>query len=83
MIQVTQETKDRTVKAIQQANSKEYKHQKACHALVNKVMDDVLSDPYWMELASQAVNNKQETVKRVWIVSSLFFGISRFISLFL
>ena len=54
LIDVTEEVKARTVKAIQEANSPEYKHQVASRAIVTQVIDDMLADPYWREVIEEA-----------------------------
>ena len=54
---VTQEMKDQVVNNIETTNSYEYRHQVAEHHLVNAVLDDILADPYWYEIAVQALPN--------------------------
>lgn len=53
--EVTEERKQATLASIEQANSKEYQMQVAEHHFINSVIDDVLSDPYWLEIAQQAL----------------------------
>ena len=62
--EVTEETKNRVVANIQKANSHEYQHQVASHALVTKVIDDMLADPYWRETMIECTENvKKQGVK--------------------
>lgn len=57
---VAPETKARVVANIEQANSREYQMQVAEHHFVNSVIDDVLSDPYWFDIAQQAAQLRAE-----------------------
>ena len=54
---VTQEMKDKVVNNIEAANSYEYRRQVAEHHLINAVLDDILADPYWYEIAVNALQN--------------------------
>ena len=56
--EVTEEGKKRIVKNIENNNSKEYQYQVAEHAFVGSVIDDILADPIWREIAEQAIQNK-------------------------
>lgn len=55
---VSEETKARVVANIEKANSEEYRFQVASHQLVTNVMDDILADPYWREIAIEALANR-------------------------
>ena len=62
--EVTDETKARVVANIEKANSREYQYQVASHALVTKVIDDMLNDPYWREIMIECTENvKKQGVK--------------------
>jgi len=56
---VSPETKARVVNNIEQANSREYRIQVAEHYLIDHVIDDVLSDPFWRELAIDAIEARK------------------------
>ena len=55
---ISEEGKRRIVANIEQANSREYRMQVAEHQLIDHVIDDVLSDPFWRELAIEAIEAK-------------------------
>lgn len=46
--------KARIVANIEKANSKEYQFQVACHHITNQVIDDMLNDPFWVEVIAEA-----------------------------
>ena len=55
---ISNEGKKRIVANIEKNNSKEYQYQVAEHAFVGSVIDDILADPYWREIAIEALQNK-------------------------
>lgn len=50
--------KARIVANIEKSNSTEYQMIVANHHFVNSVIDDILADPYWYDIAVQAIENK-------------------------
>lgn len=55
----SEETKERTVKAIEKANSREYQHMKASYTLFEKVLEDILNDPFWRKIAEEAIEARE------------------------
>ena len=51
--------KDQVVRNIEAANSYEYRAQVAEHHLMQYVIDDILSDPFWREVAVEAVKARK------------------------
>lgn len=51
---ITPQYKAHVVECIQQANSQEYRLQVAEYDFLNAVIDRILDDPYWLEVAVQA-----------------------------
>lgn len=58
---VNDETKQRTVAAIEAANSYEYRAQVAEHNLVNRVIDDMLNDPFWRDVINEAIEARAQS----------------------
>ena len=56
---VTPQVKAQVVNNIEQANSREYRMQVAENYLIDSVIDDVLSDPFWRELAIEAIEARK------------------------
>lgn len=56
---VSEETKARVVANIEKANSKAYKHQVASHAIVGQVIDDMVNDPFWREVITEAIEYRK------------------------
>ena len=50
--------KSNVVENIERENSYEYRHQVASYHFVNHVIDDILADPEWYEIAKNAVKSK-------------------------
>lgn len=55
---ISEEGKKRIVANIEAANSQEYRMQVAEHHLLNAVIDDILNDPFWFEIAKEALEAK-------------------------
>ena len=55
---ISDECKKRIVENTERENSKAYQMQVAEHHFLNSVIDDILADPYWREIAEQAIQNK-------------------------
>lgn len=66
LFSVSDEHKQNVVSNIEKANSKAYRAQKASHAVVSTVLDDMMSDPQWRAdleayAASPRKNDKVKT----------------------
>lgn len=59
-VNASEETKARVIANIEKANSKEYQRQKAESALIDQVIDEMLEDPYWYEIAVKALESKEK-----------------------
>ncbi len=46
--------KARIIANIEKANSKEYQWEKASHAIMTQVIDEMLNDPFWCEVIAEA-----------------------------
>lgn len=51
-------TKKKTVEAIEKANGREYQHQVASYYLIEKVIEDMLKDPFWVEIIETAIKSR-------------------------
>lgn len=56
--EVSAEHKAHVVASIEQANSPEYQRQVAEYHLVNKVIDDMLQDPFWVDLIKEVLESR-------------------------
>ena len=51
------ETKRKTVEAIEKVNGREYQHQVASYYLIEKVIEDMLNDPFWRDIIETAIKS--------------------------